>query len=97
MKTNSAPRSTRENLATESLVTAVESAIVGIEQRLPYLAADTPNAKCSVSDLAKLLQLREQLQGQRPRTIRVCWVDDPEKYMVDVPRDLRNDNNQPQY
>jgi hypothetical protein len=85
MNAKSVPPLTPQDLATERLVAAVESAIAGIEQRLPNLAADGQDAKWSVSDLAKLLQLRTQLQGQRPRTIRAYWVDDP--------RDILNHNN----
>jgi hypothetical protein len=87
MNTRSAPTPTPEDLATERLVAAVESAIAGIEQRLPNLAADGQDAKWSVSDLTKLLQLRTQLQGERPRTIYACWVDDPRDIRI------RNNNN----
>jgi hypothetical protein len=87
MNARPVPRPTPEDLATERLVAAVESAIDGIQQRLPNLAADGQDAKWSVSDLVRLLQLRTQLQGERPRTIFACWVDDP--------RDIgsRNNNN----
>jgi hypothetical protein len=77
MNAKSVPLPTPEDLAIERLVAAVESAIDGIQERLPTLASDGPEAKWSVSDLVKLLQLRTQLQGQRPCTIRACWVDDP--------------------
>jgi hypothetical protein len=66
-----------EDLATERLITAVESAIDGIQERLANLAANDHDAKWSVSDLVKLLDLRNRLQEQRPRTIRAFWVDDP--------------------
>ena len=42
-----------------------------------------------MSDLTKLLQLRTQLQGQRPRTIFARWVDDPR----DLPDSNRNDDD----
>jgi hypothetical protein len=76
MNAKSVPLPTAEDLATERLVAAVESAIVGIQERLANLAADTQDAKWSVSDLVRLLQLRNQLQGERPRTIFAYWVDD---------------------
>jgi len=66
-----------EDLATEQLLAAVESAIGVIQQRLANLADDNQDAKWSVSDLVKLLQLRTQLQGERPRTVFAYWVDDP--------------------
>ena len=71
------PHPTPEDLATERLIGAVESAIGGIQERLANLATDGQDAKWSVSDLVRLLQLRDQLQGERPRTIFACWVDDP--------------------
>jgi len=77
MKAKPVPTSTPEDLATERLVAAVESAIAGIEQCLANLADDDQDAKWSVSDLVKLLQLRTQLQGERPRNIFAYWVDDP--------------------
>jgi hypothetical protein len=88
MNANSVPLPTPEDQATARLVTAVESAIDGIQGRLPNLAADGQDAKWSVSDGdakasratgAGLLQLRDQLQGERARTIFACWVDDPQK------------------
>ena len=77
MNANSVPLPTPEDLATERLITAVESAIAGLQERLATLADDGQDAKWSVSDLVKLLQLRDQLQAERPRTIRVYWIDDP--------------------
>jgi predicted metal-dependent hydrolase len=70
---------TPEDLATERLVAAVQSAIGVIQERLANLAADGQDANWSVSDLVRLLQLRNQLQGERPRTVFACWVDDPQK------------------
>jgi hypothetical protein len=92
MNAKSVPLPTPEDLATERLVAAVESAIVGIQERLPNLAAGGQDAKWSVSDLVKLLQLRTQLQGQRQRTIFACWVDDPlgSRGAVAAQRDIRN-------
>jgi hypothetical protein len=91
MNAKSVPLPASEDLATERLLAAVESAIDGIQERLANLASEGQDAQWSVSDLVKLLQLRNQLQGQRPRTIRVCWVDDP----GDIPN--HNNHNQPEY
>ena len=77
MDAKSVPFPTPEDLATERLVAPVESAIAVIPERLTNLAAEDQSAKWSVSDLIRLLELRDQLQGQRPRTIHVCWVADP--------------------
>ena len=77
MNAKSVPCPTPEDLAAERLVAAVESAIDGIQERLANLATDGQDAKWSVSDLVRLLQLRDQLQAERPRTIFACWVDDP--------------------
>jgi hypothetical protein len=80
MDTKSALLPTPEELAAERLVAAVEAAIGGLQERLGNIDAAGPDAKCSVSDLVRLLQLRDQLQGERPRTVRACWVnaDQPE-------------------
>jgi hypothetical protein len=77
MNAKPVPLPTPEDLATERLIAAVESAIDGIQGRLANLAAEGQDAKWSVSDLVRLLQLRDQLQGERPTTIRAYWVDDP--------------------
>ena len=76
MNTKSAPLPTPEDQAAERLEAAVESAIGGLQERLANIATDGPDTKWSVSDLIKLLQLRDQLQGERPRTITARWVDD---------------------
>lgn len=67
---------------------AVESAIAGLQERLANIAAEGQDAKWSVSDLIRLLQLRDQLRGKRPRTIFACWVDNPRD-----PRDFGNNND----
>ena len=85
MNAKSVPLPTPEDLTTERLVAAVESAIGAIQERLANIAADGQDAKWSLSDLVRLLQLRNQLQGERPRKIFSCWVDDP--------RDLGSNNN----
>ena len=64
-----------EDLATEQLLAAVDSAIAGMQERLTNLATDGQDAKWSVSDLVKLIQLRNQLQEERPRRITVRWID----------------------
>ena len=78
MNTKAVPFPTPEDLAAESLAAAVESAIGGLQERLANLAGDAPDSKWSVSDLIRLLQLRDELRGQRPRTIIARWVDDPQ-------------------
>jgi hypothetical protein len=77
MNAKTVPDPTPEDLATERLVAAVESAIAGLQERLANIAADGQDAKWSVSDLVRLLPLRDRLQGERPRTILACWVDNP--------------------
>jgi len=92
MNAKSVPLPAPEDLATERLAAAVESAIGGIQERLANLAANGHDAKWSVSDLVRLLQLRNQLQGERPRTIRACWVDDPLGSRGAVQRNIGNHN-----
>ena len=91
MNTKPVPLPTPEDLAAERLVAAVVSAIGGIQERLPNLAADDKNAKWSVSDLVKLLNLRDQLQGERPRTILARWVDDDPWKTVEDPQQMVDD------
>ena len=89
------PLPTPEDLATERLVAPVESAIAVIPERLTNLAAEDQSAKWSVSGLIRLLQLRNPLPGERPRTIFACWVDEPRNIKND--HILNNNNNQPEY
>jgi len=96
IKSKPVPPLTPEDLATERLAAAVESAIAAIEHGLTNLAdEDDHTPKWSVSDLVKLLQLRTQLQGERPRTIRAYWVDDPHgsRGTAPVQIDRGNHNN----
>ena len=79
-----------EHQAAEQLVAAVQSAIGGIQERLPNLAAEGPDSKWSVSDLIRLLDLRTQLQGERPRIVRAYWVDDPRDPLNNNLNDHRN-------
>ena len=93
MDTKSVPLPTPEDLATERLVAAVQSAIGVIQERLANLAADGQDAKWSVSDLVRLLQLRDQLQGERPRTIRAYWVDDPDDIGNNIGHNIGHNND----
>ena len=88
MRAKSTPLPAPQDRATPQLVAALESAVGGMQERLANFAADGQDAKWSVSDLVRLLQLRDQLQGEQPCTIRAYWVDDP--------NDIGN-NNQPEY
>ena len=102
MNTESVPLPAPEDLATERLVAAVQPAIGVVQEHLANLAADGQDAKWPVSDGdakaslatgARLLQLRNQLQGERPRTISVRSVHDTR-----APRDIGNNNDyQPEY
>ena len=89
MNAKSVPPPTQQELATDRLITAVESAINGIQEHLSSRAADAQDAKWSISDLVKLLQLRDQLQAQQPRRYYACWVNDPR----DLPSNNRNHTN----
>jgi hypothetical protein len=95
MNAESVPLPTPEDLATERLVAAVESAIAGLQERLANIATDGQDAKWSVSDLVKLLQLRDQLHGERPRTIFAYWVDNPPDPSDRL--DLSDNNNDDQH
>jgi len=53
MDAESGPPPAPEDLATDRLVAAVESAIGGIQERVSNLAADGQEAKWSISDLVR--------------------------------------------
>ena len=74
MNAKPVPHPTPEDIATERLIAAVESAIGVMQERFANLANDSQDTKYSVSDLVRLLQLRNQLQADRPRIIAVRWV-----------------------
>src|SRR5580658_2100477 len=94
MNEESDPLPTPEDLATEQLAAAVESAIAVIQERLANLAPDGQDAKLSMSDLAKLLELRKQLRGERPPTISVRWIDDP--IDIGISDNIGNNNDRPE-
>ena len=72
------PRPTPEDLATENLATAVESAIGVIQERLANLADYNHDAKWSVSDGdAKASRSTGAGLLQLLCTIRAYWVEDP--------------------
>ena len=73
MNEKTVPPAAPQDLATERLAAAVESAICVIQERLTDLDNDR-DAKWSVSDLVRLLQLRKQLDGERPCTVYASWV-----------------------
>ena len=93
MNARPVPTPTAEDLATERLADAVESAIAVIQERLAGLDNEQ-DAKWSVSDLVKLLLLRKQLQGERPRTVYACWVDRWSDSPNHNPNPTLNDGNQ---
>ena len=76
MRKKSVPLSLPDDQSDERLMKAVESAIDVIQERFANLAEDTQQNKYSVSDLVRLLQLRTQLRGERPRNITVRWIDE---------------------
>jgi len=79
MYARSVPLPTPDDLATERLLAAVESAIGGLRN----LAADGQNAKCPTSSDSP--SFATNCKGERPRTIIARWVDDP--------RDIGNTHN----
>ena len=59
-----------EELSIERTLTLVRRLIVKIEQQL-----DMTEAKGSIADYIKLLQLQRELEEKRIRRIEVKWVD----------------------
>jgi hypothetical protein len=74
MENNNASPNLPQDNSDNLLLSAVDSAISAFQQRLTEMAGDD-NIKWSISDLMKLIQIRTQLQGDRPRNITVRWVD----------------------
>ena len=58
-----------------SLDTAVETAITAMTRLLNGDAA----VRGSVTDLIRLLQLRKEMEAERPRKVTVRWIDECEK------------------
>ena len=54
-----------------SLLAAVEAAILAIQETLKSEGV----GKVSIPDLTRLLQLRKELEGERPRRVNVRWID----------------------
>jgi hypothetical protein len=56
------------------LLDAIDSAIGAIKTRLGSAEYD----KACLTDLVRLLQLRKELEADRPRHISARWIDDDE-------------------
>ena len=63
-----------ETVSGSGLLEAVDAAILAIQTKL---GAKDGGEKISLTDLAKLLQLRKELEGERPRRINVRWINGP--------------------
>jgi len=57
-----------------SLLSAIDSAILAMKKTL----TDKGIEKGSLSDLIRLLQLRKELDGERPRHVSARWIDEDE-------------------
>ena len=55
------------------LLDAVERAIGALSQHLSTKTEE----KGSISDLIRLLQLRRELEEEKPRTVSARWIEDP--------------------
>ena len=66
-----------ETASGSGLLEAVDIAILAIQKKL---CVENGTEKVSLTDLAKLLQLRKELEGERPRRISVRWVDSPGRW-----------------
>ena len=56
------------------LLGTINSAILAIQEQLKTPKFD----KGCLTDLVRLLQLRKELEGDRPRHISVRWIDEDE-------------------
>jgi hypothetical protein len=62
---------TSREAESEVILAAIDAAIKGMQQQLK---SDT-TAKVSLTDLVRLLQLRKEMEGDRPRRVSARWVD----------------------
>ena len=65
-------RKTPEEVEIEEMMASVNEAIQALRGRLK----DKDQVKAAVTDLLKLLQLRKELEEERPRHISVRWIDE---------------------
>ncbi len=56
------------------LLSAIDSAILAMKNSLTAKGIE----KGSLSDLIRLLQLRRELEGERPRHVSARWIDEDE-------------------
>ena len=54
------------------LLEAVDTAILAIQEQLKSTGCE----KGSLTDLVRLLQLRRDLEGDRPRRVSARWIDE---------------------
>jgi hypothetical protein len=90
MNAESAPLPASEDLATERLVAVGESAAGGQNAKRSVFDGD---AKASPATEARLLQLRNQPQGQQPCPILACWIGRPLGSSGAVPAQKDNGNH----
>ena len=69
-KSGGASRTVRAISHEEHVYQAIDQAIASIQKKL------TTDAKPSVADLVRLLQLKKDLEGDRPKDVTVRWVDE---------------------
>ena len=67
------------------LATAVDKAISAALEGLGSQSEKGGAVKTSVTDLVRLLQLRKELESERPRKIIIRWIDSLAKSMLSTP------------
>jgi hypothetical protein len=73
-KKTSAETESAESLESLDLLATIDVAIKAMQETLK----DKNSAKGSISDLVRLLQLRKELEGERPRRVSARWIDEDE-------------------
>jgi hypothetical protein len=63
-----------ESAESSDLLATIDIAIQAMKKSLK----DKGCEKGSLSDLIRLLQLRKELEGERPRRVSARWIDDDE-------------------
>ena len=64
------PKEEREK-SDRAVVTAIDKALLAMQKKL-----SDPELKPTINDFIKLLQMKKDLEGERPKDVTVRWVEE---------------------
>jgi hypothetical protein len=73
-RSDKAHNKTSEETVNAQLLTSIDVAITAMGAALKAKGCE----KGSLTDLVRLLQLRKELEGERPRHVTARWIDEDE-------------------